>query len=63
MTSKKSTKKQPKERTPKMTQEEQSRKFVETARELGADESGKSFKKVIGFIMPAAAPPDPSDQK
>lgn len=31
----------------KLTQEEQSARFIETARELESDESGKAFEKAI----------------
>ena len=36
----------------KLTQTEQSKRFVETAKALEADESGKSFEKVISTIFP-----------
>lgn len=35
----------------KMTQEEQSERFIETARELGADETGKDFDREIEKIL------------
>ena len=34
----------------KLSQSEQSKRFVETAKGLGVDESGKSFEKVISAI-------------
>jgi hypothetical protein len=39
---------------PKLTDKEQSERFKETARKLGADESGKSFENALrGVIRPA----------
>jgi hypothetical protein len=35
---------------PKLTDKEQSERFVETARKLGVDESGKSFEKAFEAI-------------
>ena len=32
---------------------EQSRRFEETARELGADKDDAAFKKAIGIVVPA----------
>lgn len=32
---------------PKMDNPEQSKRFVETARELGVDESGESFERIV----------------
>lgn len=37
---------------PKMTDREQSERFKETARELGVDESGKDFQRVLDKIIP-----------
>ena len=34
----------------KMTQKEQSERFIETARELGVDESGNQFEKAMRLI-------------
>lgn len=34
-----------------LSQEEQSERFKETARQLEADESGKSFEKTISIIL------------
>jgi hypothetical protein len=34
------------------TQEKQSRRFVETARALEADESGKAFERALKVIVP-----------
>ena len=36
---------------PKLTDKEQSERFKETARELGADESGKDFERAVGRIL------------
>lgn len=41
----------PKKAKPKPDDEEQSRRFLEVARELGADESGKKFRKSVAAIM------------
>ena len=35
-----------------MTQAEQSERFIETARELGVDETGEAFEKAINKILP-----------
>jgi hypothetical protein len=37
----------------KMTKAEQSERFKETARELGADESGEAFDNAIEQILPS----------
>lgn len=42
-----------KAKKPKETQEEQSARFIETARAIGVDESGKSFEKAIREIVPS----------
>jgi hypothetical protein len=36
---------------PKLTDKKQSERFIETARELGADESGKHFEKAFEKII------------
>jgi hypothetical protein len=36
---------------PKLTDKEQSERFIETARELGADESGQRFDAAISKIL------------
>jgi hypothetical protein len=36
---------------PKLTDKEQSERFIETARELGADESGKGFERAVEKIL------------
>jgi hypothetical protein len=41
------------------TEEERSRRFVETARELGVDETGKDFERAFKKIVR----PKPSKQK
>lgn len=35
----------------KLSDKEQSRRFIETARELGVDESGKAFEKAVDKII------------
>ena len=39
----------------KMTKAEQSERFKETARKLGADESGEAFERVLRKIVPPKA--------
>ena len=39
-------------RTPKTIDKRQSERFVETARKLGADESGKSFERAFEKLVP-----------
>lgn len=42
----------PKKKTPDEDPEKQHERFKETAREHGADESGKAFEKAFGKIVP-----------
>lgn len=42
--------------TKKMTQAEQSERFKETARRLGADESGEAFERAFGKIIRPVRP-------
>lgn len=35
---------------PKMTQAQQSQKFLEAAREVGVDESGKAFERALSVV-------------
>jgi hypothetical protein len=37
---------------PKLTDKEQSERFIETAQELGVDESGEEFERVMEKIVP-----------
>lgn len=37
---------------PKLTDKEQSERFIETARELGVDEGGDKFKRTFEKIVP-----------
>jgi hypothetical protein len=46
----KSAKPRPKAK-PKLTDKKQSERFIETARELGVDESGESFEKKFKEIV------------
>ena len=51
---------------PKLTDKEQSERFKETARKLGADDSGRSFEGALKEIVrpkPQAARPHPSGRK
>lgn len=45
---------------PKNQDKKQSERFIETARELEADESGEEFERAIDGIMPTVRRPDPS---
>jgi hypothetical protein len=38
---------------PKETQKEQSARFIEAARKIGVDESGKEFERAISKVVPA----------
>jgi hypothetical protein len=38
---------------PKLTDKEQSERFKQTARALGADESGKEFERVFKAVVPS----------
>jgi len=38
---------------PKLTDKKQSERFIETARELGVDESGKRFHTAVEKLLPA----------
>ena len=38
---------------PKLTDKEQSERFIETARELDVDESGERFHMVVEKLLPA----------
>lgn len=41
----------------KLSQKEQSERFMETARELDVDESGKAFERAAGAILPPRSKP------
>jgi hypothetical protein len=41
----------PKARGPKSKEKEQSERFIETARELGVDETGKEFERALGSVL------------
>lgn len=47
-------------RKPKNEDKAQSKRFVETARALGTDESGKAFERAIGAIGKKTTKPSPS---
>jgi hypothetical protein len=47
----KSAKPRPKAK-PKLTDKEQSERFIETARQLGVDETGTDFEKALDQIIP-----------
>jgi hypothetical protein len=52
----------PKRKQPELTPEEQFERFIETARELEAEESGRIFEKTFEKIIPqkrhTTKPPD-----
>ena len=41
----------PKPKKPKTSDKEQSERFIETARHLGADESGKAFDRAVNKLL------------
>ena len=43
---------------PKLTDKEQSQRFIETARELGVDESGEPFERAFAKVVKAPVPSD-----
>ena len=47
------------ERRPERKTDNQSERFEEAARELGADESGKAFEDAFGGIVPPRKPEKP----
>jgi hypothetical protein len=44
------------------TKSDQKRQFEETARELGADESGEAFEHAFGKIVPPKKPKQPESE-
>ena len=42
----------PSKKRKKMTQTEQSERFIETARQLGVDESGEEFERAVKILLP-----------
>lgn len=42
--------------TSRATQEEQSARFIEAAREIGVDESGKEFERALSKVIPKKKP-------
>jgi hypothetical protein len=49
----KQPKKKPKKKPKKMTAKEQSARFVQTAREVEADETGEDLERVFAKIVPS----------
>ena len=43
--------KKPPAKKPKMTQKEQSERFIETARGIGVDETGMEFERLLARIV------------
>jgi hypothetical protein len=50
-------KRKPAKPTKKMTQAEQSERFKQTARKLGADESGEAFERAVSRVLSKRHPP------
>ena len=46
----------PKKKPPKKGEKPQSQRFIETAKELGADETGEMFEKAIEKVLPKKVP-------
>ena len=46
----------PAKKAKRMTAKEQSERFIQTARALGVDESGKEFNDALSKIVPAKNP-------
>jgi hypothetical protein len=53
MASKPKTRGSPKKAKPKEKEKSQRERFIETAREIGVDESGKEFERALKRIVPA----------
>ena len=49
----------PRKPNPKPDDEEQSKKFLETAKDLDADKTGKGFERAMGVITPPRKPQSP----
>jgi hypothetical protein len=45
----------------KMTQAEQSERFIQTAREVGVDETGREFEAALAKIIPPRRPAKPAN--
>jgi len=52
------TDQKPKKPSRKLTQKEQSERFIATARELEADESGTAFDAAVAVVLPKATRSD-----
>ena len=48
---------------PEQDNKKQSQQFVETAKALGVDESGKSFERAIKVVVPPVSRPAPGPTK
>lgn len=46
----------PRKPAPKQDDPEQSKRFIETARELETDESGEAFERTFRKVVPAKSP-------
>jgi hypothetical protein len=46
-----------------VTFSEQTRRFVEKARELGCDEDPEAFERVFARVVPPKRPPEPQSQR
>ena len=49
--------------TPPPDDPEQSKRFIEVAKEVGADESPEAFERAFGLIVGKKADPKPGDTK
>jgi hypothetical protein len=43
----------PRKPNPPLTDADQSKKFLETAKELDADKAGEAFKRLMGEVLPS----------
>lgn len=48
----------PKKPSRKLSQKEQSERFIATARELEVNESGDAFEKAVGVVLPQMRKPN-----
>lgn len=46
----------PAKKPPPQNEKSQKQRFIETARELGVDETGKKFEQALDRVLPAQSP-------
>lgn len=51
----KAVRKKPQRKKPKVSDQKQAERFIETARQFGADETGKTFEDAFKKIVPPKA--------